>query len=202
MSSVDHRLVEQLFGRAADLPADQRDAFLTTECGDNASLRNEIEDLLSRRANIDDDFLQSPFDNTSSDESDLKPGDTIGKKYKLGRVLGEGGLGVVWLAEQPRPVRRDVALKIVKLGMDSKEVVARFEAERNALTLMDHPSIAHIYDAGITDRGRPYFVMEYVHGVPITDFCDSEQLNTAERLQLFIEGGAFFFGVFCTNDWR
>lgn len=114
-----------------------------------------------------------------------KPGDRIGR-FKLLEKLGEGGCGVVYMAEQEEPVRRRVALKVVKLGMDTKEVIARFEAERQALVLMDHPNIAKVFDAGATETGRPYFVMELVRGMPITQFCDQQQLSVRERLELFI----------------
>src|SRR5262249_40057318 len=112
------------------------------------------------------------------------PGTVIGH-YKLLQKIGEGGFGTVWMAEQEQPVRRKVALKIIKLGMDTGQVVARFEAERQALALMDHPSIAKVFDGGATESGRPYFVMELVRGVPITEFCDQEKLPTSERLLLF-----------------
>jgi len=108
-------------------------------------------------------------------------------RYKLLEQIGEGGFGVVWMAEQEAPVRRRVALKIIKLGMDTKEVVARFEAERQALAMMDHPNIASVLDGGATDTGRPYFVMELVRGIPITQFCDERNLTTRERLELFMQ---------------
>ncbi len=114
-----------------------------------------------------------------------KPGDRIGR-YKLLQEIGEGGMGSVWMAEQEEPVRRRVALKVVKLGMDTKQVIARFEAERQALALMDHPNIAKVLDAGATDTGRPFFVMELVRGVPITEYCDQNNLSTQQRLDLFI----------------
>src|SRR5262245_45953061 len=97
--------------------------------------------------------------------------------YRLLERVGAGGMGEVWLAEQRHPVRRQVALKVIKAGMDTREVIARFEAERQALALMNHPNIAGVYDAGATPEGRPYFAMEYVHGIPITDFCDKHRLN-------------------------
>jgi serine/threonine protein kinase len=113
-----------------------------------------------------------------------KAGEHIGR-YKLLQEIGEGGFGVVWMAEQVEPVSRRVALKIIKLGMDTREVIARFEAERQALAMMDHPNIAQVFDAGATQHGRPFFVMELVKGVPITEFCDARRLGTRERLGLF-----------------
>src|SRR5688572_17400589 len=112
---------------------------------------------------------------------------TIVDRYKLLEKLGEGGFGVVFMAEQTAPVRRTVALKVIKPGIDTRQVIARFEAERQALALMDHPNIAKVLDAGATDSGRPYFVMELVHGVPITDYCDENQLPPRERLELFVQ---------------
>src|SRR5207245_7714811 len=106
--------------------------------------------------------------------------------YKLLQQIGEGGMGIVFMAEQQQPIRRRVALKIIKPGMDSAQVIARFEAERQALALMDHQNIAHVLDAGTTDSGRPYFVMELVHGVPITTYCDDNHLTPKERLELFL----------------
>jgi non-specific serine/threonine protein kinase/serine/threonine-protein kinase len=105
--------------------------------------------------------------------------------YKILQKLGEGGMGVVYLAEQEHPIRRRVALKIIKLGMDTKAVIARFEAERQALALMNHPNVAKVFDAGTTEHGRPYFVMEYVKGVPISEHCDRQRLTTKERLAVF-----------------
>ena len=114
-----------------------------------------------------------------------RPGTQIGP-YKLLEQIGEGGMGVVYVASQREPIRRTVALKIIKPGMDTREVVTRFEAERQALALMDHPNIAKVFDGGATDAGRPYFVMELVKGKPITEYCDREQLSTRERLELFV----------------
>src|SRR5215467_10386889 len=104
--------------------------------------------------------------------------------YRILWRIGEGGMGTVYLAEQGQPIQRQVALKVIKLGMDTRQVVTRFESERQALALIDHPHIAHVYEAGSSDRGRPYFVMEYVDGVPITRYCDRHFLNTRERLEL------------------
>ena len=123
---------------------------------------------------------------TSLDRFTEQPGSRIGR-YKLLRILGEGGMGIVYLAEQEEPIRRQVALKIIKLGMDTKNVIVRFEAERQALALLDHPNIAHIHDAGATESGRPYFVMEYVQGLPITEHCDSHKHTIEDRLSLFLQ---------------
>ena len=114
-----------------------------------------------------------------------QPGTQIGP-YKLLQQIGEGGMGVVYMAEQKEPVERRVALKIIKPGMDTRQVIARFEAERQALAMMDHPNIAKVLDAGTTDSGRPYFVMELVNGIPVTQFCDEQHLTARERLELFI----------------
>ncbi|MBN1506673.1 MAG: serine/threonine protein kinase [Sedimentisphaerales bacterium] len=113
-----------------------------------------------------------------------RPGMHVGR-YKLLDILGEGGMGIVYLAEQTEPIKRQVALKVIKPGMDSKRVIARFEAERQALALLDHSNIAHVHDAGTTEAGRPYFVMEYVQGRPITEYCDQHRLTIEQRLRLF-----------------
>jgi len=120
----------------------------------------------------------------SLDRGAEQPGAQIGR-YKLLEQIGEGGMGTIWMAEQREPVRRRVALKIIKLGMDTKQVIARFEAERQALALMDHPHIAKVLDAGATETGRPYFVMEYIKGIPILEYCDQEKVDTHARLELF-----------------
>ncbi len=177
--------IERVFQDAIDLPPDQRSAFLESRCGGDTDLRREVELLLRHAERAGASFLSGPIAPGAVQAIDVEAGETIAGRYRLCRVLGEGGLGVVWLAEQTKPLRREVALKIVKLGMDSKEVIGRFEAERNTLSLMSHPGIAHAYDAGITDRGRPFFVMELVRGVPITEFCDGERLTTHDRLELF-----------------
>src|ERR1035441_3077328 len=148
------------------------------------------QDWLTLAVSVDEETAKpagtiriAPLPETSPSE---KPGDRIGH-YKLLQQIGEGGMGTVWMAEQAEPVRRKVALKVVKLGMDTKQVVARFEAERQALALMDHPNIAKVLDAGATDTGRPYFVMELVRGIRITDYCDQNNLSTEQRLDLFIQ---------------
>src|SRR5207253_8134750 len=115
-----------------------------------------------------------------------QPGAVIAGRYKLLEEIGEGGMGTVWVAEQTEPVRRKVALKLIKPGMDSLSVLARFEAERQALAVMDHPNIAKVLDGGQTETGRPFFVMEYVKGVPITDYCDQAKLKIQERLKIFL----------------
>jgi eukaryotic-like serine/threonine-protein kinase len=148
----------------------QRSAFLDCACGDNGSLRQEVEDLLDADAAAGS-FLKHPvFDLPTADYGHASQA-PIGP-YHLLELIGQGGMGEVWLAEQRQPVRRRVAIKLIKVGMDTKEVVARFESERQALALMDHPAIAKVFDAGSTPEGRPYFVMEYVPGLAITDYCE------------------------------
>ncbi len=189
-----------LFSAALDLPASQRGAYLREACADDPALRLRIEALL-RDHEAAGAFLETPPPGAEGSpiEAEVpgpairmavtpseKAGSHIGR-YKLLQQIGEGGCGVVYMAEQQEPVRRRVALKVIKLGMDTKSVIARFEAERQALALMDHPNIAKVLDAGATETGRPYFVMELVRGVKITDFCDDHNLATEERLDLFIQ---------------
>jgi serine/threonine protein kinase len=165
----------------------ERAAFLDQVCAGDAALRQRIDRLLQRHEQSGS-FLESPAGRriTPSEEPFREgPGTVIGP-YKLLEQIGEGGFGVVYMAEQQHPVRRKVALKVLKPGMDTKQVVARFEAERQALALMDHPHIAHVLDAGTTDSGRPYFVMELIRGIPITAFCDENRLTPRERLALFV----------------
>src|SRR5262249_10355163 len=142
---------------------------------------NRVETLLRAHADAAG-FLQATLTAAPAQEG---PGTTIGR-YKLLQQIGEGGFGVVYMAEQVEPVRRKVALKVIKLGMDTKQVVARFESERQALALMDHPHIARVFDAGATDSGRPYFVMELVKGISITEYADNNNLSTRDRLKLFV----------------
>ena len=182
-------LEEALLTLALSKPAPERAAFLERECGSDAALRQRIEELLA--AHEKPGPLFDPQAAASSSPTVLLPieegpGTLIGR-YKILEQIGEGGFGVVYVAEQREPVKRRVALKIIKLGMDTKQVVARFEAERQALALMDHPNIAKVLDAGATDTGRPFFVMELVKGIPITKYCDQEKLGTRERLDLFIQ---------------
>jgi serine/threonine protein kinase/tetratricopeptide (TPR) repeat protein len=165
--------------------AAERAAYLDKACAGNQTLRQEVESLLNAFAQAGD-FLGQTIRVTAPDYVIERTGTMIGR-YKLLQRIGEGGFGVVYMAEQIEPVQRKVALKIIKAGMDTREVVARFEAERQALALMDHPNIARVLDAGATEAGRPYFVMELVNGMPITEYCDREQLSTTERLELFIK---------------
>jgi len=186
---------EAIFHAASELQgARERTAFLERACGADPALRARIEALLEAdsraRQFLADDPLglgpdASPRPGQASAPPEETPGTIIGR-YKLLQKIGEGGMGVVYMAEQQEPVRRRVALKIIKLGMDTKQVIARFEAERQALALMDHPNIAKVFDGGATEGGRPYFVMELVQGVPITEFCDRNQLTTEARVKLFI----------------
>src|SRR6266446_9843753 len=174
---------------ALRLAPEQRSAYLDQATCGNAALRQRVESLLESYQNSD--FLEqaaAPAFRQAVVSIPLteKAGDKIGR-YKLLQQIGRGGCGVVYLAEQEEPVRRRVALKIIKLGMDTKNVMARFEAERQALALMDHPNIAKVLDAGATDTGRPYFVMELVRGIKITDYCDENQLPTRDRLDLFVQ---------------
>ena len=162
-----------------------RERFLTASCGDDAWLKNHVVSLLQADEESGDFLLNTQLIPPATVLTE-KPGDTIGR-YKLLEKIGEGGCGVVYMAEQEEPVRRRVALKIIKLGMDTKQVVARFEAERQALALMEHSNIAKVFDAGATDTGRPYFVMELVRGVKITDYCDQRNLPTEDRLALFVQ---------------
>jgi serine/threonine protein kinase len=184
---ADPKLVRNLFVAVAELPAADRGTYLTEHCDDDAELRAAVERLLAayqQPANVLD--WPAPVIQTVDFPSIReRPGTKIGP-YKLMEQIGEGGFGLVFVAEQTQPVRRMVALKIIKPGMDSKQVIARFEAERQALALMDHPNIARVLDAGATESARPYFVMELVRGIPITDYCDQNQLTPNERLELFV----------------
>jgi serine/threonine protein kinase len=174
---------EAIFEELADLPPDDRDTRLTERCGGSEQLRDFVKKLLAEHDRGLGEFMQSPPVDVV--EPDLEPMDRVGS-YRLVERLGEGGFGEVHLAEQTEPIRRTVALKIVKLGMDTKQVVARFEAERQALALMDHPHIARVFEAGATEHGRPYFAMEHVPGIPITDYCDKHRLGVEQRLDLFL----------------
>jgi serine/threonine protein kinase len=184
--------VHSLFGRALEIASEaERAAYLDGACGANTGLRSEVESLL-KALDQAGDFMKHPaapsLDPVGTRDEPLaeRPGTVVGS-YKLMEQIGEGGMGLVFVAEQLHPVRRKVALKIIKPGMGSRDVIARFEAERQALALMDHPNIAQVHDAGTTESGLPYFVMELVKGIPIVDYCDGQQLTTRERLGLFVQ---------------
>ncbi len=205
---MNHRQQEEsLFEAARQLTsAAARSAFLDQACAGEPELRQRLESLLSAGPAAEMFFeaaSAAPGElarrlATESDKADSRQatenGSTVSEglgtrigNYKLLQKIGEGGCGVVYMAEQEKPIRRRVALKIIKLGMDTKNVIARFEAERQALAMMDHPNIARVLDAGATDTGRPYFVMELVRGVRITEYCDQNNLDTRQRLELFIQ---------------
>jgi WD40 repeat protein/serine/threonine protein kinase len=190
----------ELFVSALDKPPAGRAAFLEAACGADRALRERVEELLREQESVGG-FLETPVLSGARGLSPAafgpgdtevvatvteKPGDRIGR-YKLLQQIGEGGCGVVYMAEQEEPVRRRVALKVIKLGMDTKSVIARFEAERQALAMMDHPNIAKVLDAGATEAGRPFFVMELVRGIRITEYCDQHHLRTEQRLKLFTQ---------------
>ena len=177
---------EVIMEAALEIPGlPERAAYLTEACGGDHSLRDEVESLIAAHL-ADATFMTSTAGNLWQEARREGAGDAIGR-YKLLQQIGEGGFGTVFLAEQSQPVKRQVALKVIKPGMDSKEVIARFEAERQALAMMDHPYIAKVHDAGTTDGGRPYFVMELVKGLPITKYCADNKLDTREQLVLFID---------------
>ena len=206
--------IDRILSEVLDIPAAQRSAFLDRACGSDGQLRAKVQGLLDALER-NPDFLASPtagvtppFDRINGSDGPgagegalgaqtaRLAGDTVGTSigpYRLLERIGEGGFGEVWMAEQTEPVRRRVALKIIKAGMDTRQVIARFEAERQALAMMDHPNIAGVLDGGATGAespcgpGRPYFVMELVRGVPITEFCDEHRLTVRQRLELFIE---------------
>ena len=187
-----------LFNQALQLSASERDGYLSESCRGNRGLHQRIVALLESHEQAGA-FLQEPADGSraalsgqaSGNGNDQTArgetcGDDVGR-YKLLQQIGEGGCGVVYMAEQAEPVRRRVALKVIKLGMDTRQVIARFDAERQALAMMDHPNIAKVFDAGTTETGRPYFVMELVRGIRISEFCDQNNLSTGQRLSLFIQ---------------
>ena len=175
---------KQVFNDALEKTGLARDKFVADSCADDPELRAQVLALLKAHDDASG-FLATSAATTSAVPPEA-PGTRVGP-YKLLQVIGEGGFGVVYMAEQEQPLRRRVALKIIKLGMDTREVIARFEAERQALAMMDHPNIARVFDAGATESGRPYFVMELVQGVSITTYCDGNRINTRERLQLFTD---------------
>jgi WD40 repeat protein/serine/threonine protein kinase/tetratricopeptide (TPR) repeat protein len=182
----DPRSAKDIFIAALKLAPDQWPAYLNEVCGHDPILRDRVHNLLRAHKEAGS-FLEPATDELPTTDGPAldRPGAIIGP-YKLLQQIGEGGFGIVYMAEQDQPVRRRVALKIIKPGMDSSQVVARFESERQALAMMDHQNIAKVYDAGTTDTARPYFVMELVHGVPMTKYCDDNHLTVPERLELFV----------------
>jgi len=188
MSDWSERL-ESIFLGSVEIPsATDRQAFIEQQCAGDAQLRRRVEQLVRDYFQAGS-FLESPalaIEATAVSAVEDAVGSSIGD-YRIREQIGEGGMGLVYIAEQEQPVRRFVALKVIKPGMDSREIVARFSAERQALALMEHPHIAKVYDAGTTAAGRPYFVMELVRGIPITEYCDQRKLTTRERLQLFVK---------------
>ena len=188
MITEPNRIEEVFFAALQRKAGLERTAFLDGICGDDLALRERLEALLSANDSAGV-FLYGAVQtgNVAVDGSPIieGPGSVIGP-YKLLERIGEGGMAIVYMAHQEKPLRRRVALKIIKLGMDTQQVIARFEVERQALALMDHPNIAKVLDAGATETGRPYFVMELVRGVSITEYCDKHRLNMRERLELFV----------------
>ena len=184
---LDEEAVFQLARKLDDLG--DRSTYLDQVCGGDAPLRERVEALLKVHEQ-ERTFLKSgssdPPPTADAASPTEHPGTTIGR-YRLMEQIGEGGMGIVFVAEQEKPLRRKVALKVIKPGMDSKAVIARFEAERQALAIMDHPNIAKVFDAGTTESGLPYFVMELVRGIPITDYSDGNKLPIRERLALFVQ---------------
>ncbi len=182
--------LKSVFGRAINMEShDERSKFLDEACSGHPGLRAQVEELLASLEEAGE-FMEGPAATQLKATADMaqvahRVGDAVGP-YKLLQPIGEGGMGVVFMAEQSKPVERRVALKIIKPGMDSQQVIARFEAERQALAMMDHPNIARVLDAGTTQSNLPYFVMELVKGMPITKYCDEQRLSTQERLRLFL----------------
>jgi serine/threonine protein kinase len=184
----------EVFEGAVDLPQSERNAYLMNACSGNELLRARLDALLQKHDQAQD-FLEQPVVAEAMatdpainhvDPPAVQVGQVIAARYKLLEEIGEGGMGTVWMAQQTEPVRRQVALKLIKPGMDSRAVLARFEAERQALALMDHPNIAKVYDGGVTEAGRPFFVMELVKGISITKYCDEHHLTPRQRLELFV----------------
>ena len=177
MDPSRHREIGRIFNAAREMPRHLRDAFIESECAGDDALRAEVESLL---------LHEDPAPGQAVPAEELRDADprTVGPYQVIG-LLGEGGFGVVYLAERHEPIRQRVALKLIKPGMDSTDVIDRFEQERSALAVMDHPGVARVFDAGSTEDGRPYFVMEYVQGEPITEYCKHHALSVHQRLELF-----------------
>jgi len=191
MTPQQFQRVETVFLQVRQVPCSQREEFLATTCRDDLTVWHEVNTLLecetpSTKLTELKDRIGAMLGRTLGTFREIDIGGSIGP-YRLMRTLGEGGMGMVFLAEQTRPIRREVALKVTKAGMDTKEVVARFETERQALALMNHPNVARVYDAGSTAQGHPFFVMEFVPGVAITTYCDEHRPTTEKRLHLFVD---------------
>lgn len=188
--SIDAKRIQSAFLVAVEV-ADPREraALLNHLCSDDEELRRRVVALLAAH-DQPESLPHGPTESiaaTINQPAMQRPGAIIAGRYKLLEQIGEGGMGTVWVAEQTEPVKRRVALKLIKPGMDTRQVLSRFEAERQALALMDHPNIARVFDGGMTDEGRPFFVMEYVKGLPLTQYCDDAQLTVADRLALFTQ---------------
>lgn len=188
------RRAREIFEQVIEITDVEKQGQLIDEaCGGDSALRDAVNSLLAANRNVDGllethDRSQNSGDTNGpwDDPSFEQPGQIIAGRYKLRQNIGEGGMGSVWMAEQLEPVSRKVAIKMIKAGMDSKQVLARFNAERQALALMEHPNIAKVFDGGVTEQGRPFFVMEYVKGIPFTQYCDEARIPLNERLKLFI----------------
>jgi serine/threonine-protein kinase len=186
--TVPSKPLKELFLSALQVAPNERAEWMDRECAEDVGLREQLKLMLAAH-DAPHSLLDQPAmveSGATIDQPVTHLGDTIGP-YKLREVIGEGGMGTVYVAEQEKPIRRKVAIKVIKSGMDSKVVIARFEAERQALALMDHPNIAKVLDAGTTETGQPYFVMELVKGQPITNYCDENRLSADERIRLFVD---------------
>jgi eukaryotic-like serine/threonine-protein kinase len=196
MNTQPWERIKDLLHEVMQLAPEERSQFLDQNCGSDDALRADVESLLVANAAVRSSFLRSPLSAggpgvESKEQIDspvaLEAGQVFAQRFLLVRKLGEGGMGQVWLADQTSPVRRQVALKLIKAGMYDETVVQRFLAERQSLAIMEHPAIAKVFDAGTTAQGQPFFVMEFVPGLPITQYCDRKKLKISDRLELFIE---------------
>jgi non-specific serine/threonine protein kinase/serine/threonine-protein kinase len=195
MNIKSWEVVKELLHQAMQLDPPERARFLDEACASDHTLRAELESLLSADKNVRSSFLQSRVAGTRPEEqvgegenlAALQPGQIFDQRFQLVSKIGEGGMGQVWLAEQTSPVRRSVALKLIRAGMYDEEIVRRFQSERQSLAVMDHAAIAKVFEAGTSPQGQPYFVMEYVPGLPITEYCDRNKLKIRDRLELFIQ---------------
>src|ERR1039457_2420661 len=187
--------IREVLEKALELAPGERSSFLDGACSSDPSLQQEVDVLLDSDPKLPSSFLQSSaladgvgaYLDGIGFPAGLEAGQVFAQRFLLVRKLGEGGMGQVWLAEQTSPVKRQVALKLIKAGMYDELVVQRFQSERQSLAIMDHPAIAKVFDAGATPQGQPYFVMEYVPGLPITEYCDQKKLKIADRLEVFIQ---------------